>query len=156
MEIKKKMDFSVALFLLLAMGGLYQSVDEFSSYPFSTNSPQFFPLLMILMITLLSVWLLFTSLSFGKSSGEKIATNTFRLSSGTALQLFTIIILGAYIALIPVFSYIPCTIVFLFISMAVLGGNRDFKTLALYFGISCLTTGFLYFVFARLLHFILP
>ncbi len=157
MEIKKKMDMGAAVFLLLAMGFLYQQTTEFSSGLFSTNSPQFFPLLMIGLISILSLCLLFSSISINDPAEKgPCQTNAFRLSSGMILQLFTVLFLGLYIVLLPILSYIPSTLLFLFLTMAALGGQRDFRTLATYFCISCITTGVLYFIFAHMLQLFLP
>ena len=67
-----------------------------------------------------------------------------------------LVLLCLYIALLPVFSYVPATFLFLFVSMSLLGGRRDVHTLFLYGGISTLTTALLYVAFAVMLKLFLP
>ncbi len=155
MRIKKKKDAVTALVLLAAMGGMYQATESFSRGAFSANTPQFFPLVIIAVIAALSLGLLYTSIDFSSIASEEKSAS-FSVSKGTLLQIFIVVLLGAYIAVLPLLSYIPATIAFLFLAMSVLLGKKDIKSLAIILGISCLTTGIIWFLFARMLQLFLP
>ncbi len=156
MFIKKKKDAGASLALLLLMGFLYRRSEDFSIGDFSTNCPQFFPLLMIGGISLLSLYLLFASIGFTAAQHGGERCETFRFTTGTLLQLAVLALLGLYIALLPVISYVPATFLFLFLGMTLLGGRRDPRTLSLYGCISALTTALLYVAFAVMLKLFLP
>ncbi|WP_279042942.1 tripartite tricarboxylate transporter TctB family protein [Bilophila wadsworthia] len=156
MAIKNKTDFWTSIVLLLAMAFLYQQAEEFSYSPFSTNSPQFFPLILIGFISLLSLKLLFSSIGSNKDKKVVDSQKFFHFSSSFLLQCFVIIGLVLYITLLPVISYIPSTALFLFICMGVLDGTYTARKLLLYAMISGITTGVLYFIFAHILKFFLP
>lgn len=156
MFIKKKMDAAVAVALLLFMGFLYQQSADFSTGEFSTNSPQFFPLLMIGIISVLSLYLLITSIGFSGAQEDKKKSEPIRFSTGNSLQLAVIVLLALYIALLPVLTYIPATFLFLFVTMSLLGGKREVRTLFLYGAVSALTTALLYVAFAVMLKLFLP
>ncbi|WP_298030436.1 tripartite tricarboxylate transporter TctB family protein [uncultured Desulfovibrio sp.] len=156
MFIKKKLDAGISLVLLLFMGFLYHQSAEFSAGEFSTNCPQFFPLLMISIISILSLYLLLASISISGTPQDWTQRTSFRFSTGNILQIAVLVLLCLYIALLPVFSYVPATFLFLFVSMSLLGGRRDVHTLFLYGGISTLTTALLYVAFAVMLKLFLP
>lgn len=156
MEITKKRDFGAAVFLLLLMGLLYGQTSGFGPGSLSAASPDFFPLLMIGIIAVLSLRLLLSSVSFRKATSERPSLPAGGRPAVNLLPFFTVALLGLYIALLPVLTYIPATFLFLFTGMSVLAGKRDARSLAVYFGISGVTTGVLYFIFARLLQLFLP
>lgn len=157
MEITKKMDFGAAVFLLLFMGLLYGQTSGFGPGALSAASPDFFPLLMIGIIAVLSLRLLFSSVRFRKAPPlERPTLPAGGPAAVNPLPFFTVALLGLYIALLPVLTYIPATFLFLFTGMSVLAGKRDARSLAVYFGLSGVTTGVLYFIFARLLQLFLP
>lgn len=150
--IRKKADFGAALALWLGMAYLWRETEKFSSGAFTTNSPQFFPLTLIFLVCVLSLFLLLQSL--GRSEAPERAPRLF--SRTLLMQTAVVGLLGTYIGLLPVLGYVPDTILFLMAGMLLLDGRYTLRRVALYAAVSTLTTAVLYGVFGVLLHIFLP
>ena len=73
MHIVNKRDFLASIVLLLGMLGFYMESTRIDTQGGVDLGPLFFPHLMVIVIAILSVALLFKSISFSPASGEKKA-----------------------------------------------------------------------------------
>lgn len=156
MTIKKPADFYAAIALLAAMGAVYNQSLAVDTSMNIAMGPLFFPYMLMGAITLLSLCLVFKSVSFanpGAKSESKKEASTNR--EGLMLQVCTVLLLFGYVLLLPVLSYIPATFIFLLILMLLLGPRSPKHIL-----ISAITagavTGVLYGIFAKVLLLFLP
>jgi hypothetical protein len=154
MTIKKPADLATAAVLLAGIGFVYReslNIDTSMNY---ASGPLFFPYVLLIAIGLLSLCLGARSIDF--SSAERPARGQRRFEPAALfLQSACIGLVVVYLTALPRFGYVPCTIVFLFGSMLLLG-PRSVKSAALYSVVSCAVTGGLYYTFARLLSLFLP
>ncbi|WP_461208602.1 tripartite tricarboxylate transporter TctB family protein [Desulfocurvus sp. DL9XJH121] len=166
-SLAKPKDFCVAVVLLIVSGVLYAETIPLSQSISHALGPAFFPRILIFLIAFLSIVLIVQSFrkrpqgaeadagaacpAAPKDPQEKFAERRKTLF----MQFVFVVLLLAYLVLLPVLSYVPCTLLFLFVSMLFLGA-RTKKRVAIYAVVSVVVTYGLQFIFGTMLHLFLP
>ena len=143
--------------LLLLAAFLFHETYFFREVHSFSFGPRIFPRVILGLIGLCSCIMILQSLTFEEKPAEKKQEedkNGFDLSV-FAMRVGMIALLVIYIAVLPIVGYLPGSIVFLFLTMLLLG-ERTLKHVALYAVVSVVTTFTLSYIFGTLLRFFLP
>ena len=112
-------------------------------------SPYLFPALIAVFLILLSVSLFFD----GVQQMKEAVDDSKKADKAGVFKILTVTLLSVgYYIFLPVFTFVPSTIVFLLVLMIFLGERRWY----VYIPVSVVTAFAIYIVFGRMLHVMLP
>lgn len=153
MYIINKRDFVASIVLLLAMVAFFIESKRIDITGGVDLGPLFFPYLMISIIFILSIILLFKSISFTKPNGEHQNQKFFNTTKD---QNIFLLLFFAYLIALPIISYLPATIIYLLITMIYLGQSKIKKWIIIYICSTLGMTAFVYYIFANVMSLFLP
>ena len=151
MHIDSKKDFYAGLVLLVVVAIFIQETGKVEYVQHGDLGPRFFPYLMSGFIGLLSLVLVWNSLSFG-GQHERATQKPLRV---TKEQLVFIGLFFVYVLAMPLLGYVPSTLLYLASSMIYLG-KKSPRRYALYTLIAVAVTAAVYFIFVHLMMLFLP
>lgn len=157
MVIKKRNEFILAVLFMLWSGFFYQQTYAIRKVMAFSLGPLVFPRIILGVMFVLSLCLLFQNIGFGATepaSTPKIAKSAAQRQA-TVFRLALVGLLFVYLLALPHAGYVPSTMAFLFLGMALLG-LRTPRQLAMYAVISAAVTLALQFLFGSLLKLFLP
>lgn len=152
MHIVNKRDFLASIVLLLGMLGFYVESTRIDTQGSVDFGPLFFPYLMVIVIAILSVALLFKSISFSAARGESKS----KILCATKDQTVFITLFFIYLITLPYVGYIPATLIYLVVNMIYLGKRGSKKWYAIYVCSTIGMTAFIYYIFAKVMLLFLP
>ena len=155
MHIVNKRDFLASIVLLLGMLGFYVESTRIDTQGGVDLGPLFFPHLMVIVIAILSVALLFKSISFSPASEEKKAAPE-KIFCTTKDQTVFIALFFIYLIALPSAGYIPATLIYLIVNMIYLGQRGSTKWYIIYICSTIGMTAFIYYIFAKVMLLFLP
>ncbi|MDR3363122.1 MAG: tripartite tricarboxylate transporter TctB family protein [Desulfovibrio sp.] len=154
MHIRNKNDCIMGAGLLLLAILLYHETYSFREvYSFSFG-PRVFPRIILGIIGFCSFILILQSITLSGADQKQQKKHTID-TSVLAMRAGMILLLILYIIALPLAGYVPCTSVFLFLTMLLLG-VRTRKLIAIYAAISLIVAASLQYIFGTLLKFFLP
>ncbi len=155
MAIKNLSNLLISLLLLIGTACMYWQMQQIEVSTVHAMGPNFFPGMLLSLLFFLSLCLAYQSIDFKKSDKEEEKKDTAIDVQALILQLAFVSILILYVFLLPYLSYIPSTILFLSITMTLLG-KRTVKDIASYVLIASIVTGIIYYIFGKILLLFLP
>lgn len=155
MIIKKPADLTASLVLLGGVGLMYHEMRLIEVTTVHAMGPNFFPAILLGLLTVLALCLAFQSMSFGEKEAPSDQKSTPLNMGALTMQLAFVGTLVLYLAVLPYLGYILGTVLFLTAATTLLG-ERKLKNIAFYLLLSATVTGALYYIFAELLLLFLP
>ncbi|WP_461208761.1 tripartite tricarboxylate transporter TctB family protein [Desulfocurvus sp. DL9XJH121] len=151
-------DFVMALVLLLFGALLYQRCCALRPACLIAGGPVFFPKILVWIMGLLSLVLIYQSISRPGAPATCEEKKTVKPAVDwrtLALRWSLVGLVMVYLLVMPWLGYIPSTVLFLIVSMCLLGPTKP-KNLVIYALVSGIVTSILYYVFGVLLTVFLP
>ena len=156
MSIRDKKDFYASLVLLLVCSLLLRSLSTINVSIEYALGPIFFPRIVLGVILVMAAILFLKSIKFeAMPSTAKCAEPKKPLPIEVFYQLGTVGLLALYLFFLPIFGYVPSTIVFLFITILMLGPKTK-KGIAIYLVVAMTVAFLLHYIFASVLKLFLP
>lgn len=155
MIIKKPADLTASLVILAGVGLMYREMRLIEVTTVHAMGPNFFPGILLGVLTVLALCLAFQSLTFGERETPSAKKNATLNMTALTMQAAFVGTLILYLAVLPYLGYVPSTTLFLTAAMTLLG-ERKLRDIALYLLVAAVVTGALYYIFAELLLLFLP
>lgn len=154
MHIVNKKDFITGIAILLIMAGFYLESKRIDLMGAAGLGPLFFPYLMMFLLSLLSLALLFKSVSFQAPAVSAPAPAAAK-AGRTPEQTVFIVMFFAYLLALPFAGYLPATLVYLIANMVYLG-KKETKWYVIYAVTTAGVTALIYYIFAKVMLLFLP
>lgn len=148
----KRLEAVTGLFLLVFSGVVYYGVKDFPTGTAKEGmGARLFPLLLVILLALLSVFLVAQGLIRGKENSEEAEVSPPLLGPHLKTPIVLIVLLVLYLLILEPLGFLIGTPVFLIVVMRLLGS--DWKTSAL---AAVSFTAFIYLVFSLIFQVPLP